>query len=486
MPYIISKLYKILILFIISLHSSLVFSQSNDLPVCSPAIDSKRMHLCRFKEDLGGGLSVDFEMRNGVPYSSNFKKAIDGTYTLLAQYNSSKTLESGELDLRNASIYINLPDLIISGMNREFLALIDFSNLGGYSLSKRVRLQSISAQLNVNCQRKDLKFKNIKGFLDQMGNGDHLDLSSEKDLQISDAELNNEKDSPINISLLKILTTVCAQDVSNSINTARLNRDKINNVQQVENTSQKHPTYATRKALVIGNDNYKSIQTLKNAIADATAIARSLEISGYKVNLQLNLDEKKFKQTLRDFKYQIEGGDEVMFYFAGHGVEIANRNFLLPTDITFLNSEDSKNQDQLVEESIDLKRFMSELEERKTKFLLAVIDACRENPFPTKSGTRSIANKTGLAQTTPATGQMIIFSAGAGQKAIDNLGPSDRSPNGVFTRVFLNEMSKPGVTVDRILKNTRAEVSRIAKTVGANQNPAIYDESDGDFYFKFN
>ena len=81
---------------------------------------------------------------------------------------------------------------------------------------------------------------------------------------------------------------------------------------------------------------------------------------------------------------------------------------------------------------------------------------------------------------------MIIFSAGAGQKAIDNLGPSDKSPNGLFTRIFLSEMNKPGIPVDRVLKNIRSEVSKIARSVGANQNPAIYDQSDGDFYFKLN
>ncbi|NBP44532.1 MAG: caspase family protein, partial [Betaproteobacteria bacterium] len=245
-----------------------------------------------------------------------------------------------------------------------------------------------------------------------------------------------------------------------------------------------HLQFANRRALVIGNDNYRSVDPLKNAVSDARAMATALERSGYKVSLHLDLDEKRFKQALRTFRYEVQGGDEVMFFFAGHGVEIAGANFLLPVDIRVSGTDNDKDRDQLREDSIDLKRFMSDLEERKTKFALAVIDACREDPFPKEKGSRSISTKGGLAQTTPATGQMIIFSAGAGQLAIDSLGANDPSKNGLFTRVFLSEMDKPGVPVDRVLKNVRTEVSRLAKTMGRTQTPAIYDQSEGDFYFR--
>jgi len=242
--------------------------------------------------------------------------------------------------------------------------------------------------------------------------------------------------------------------------------------------------FANRRALVIGNDNYRSVDPLKNAVSDARAMAAALERSGYQVSLYLDLDEKRFKQALRTFRYEVQGGDEVMFFFAGHGVEIAGANFLLPVDIRVTGTDNDKDRDQLREDAIDLKRFMSELEDRKSKFALAVIDACREDPFPKEKGYRSISSKVGLAQTTPATGQMIIFSAGAGQLAIDSLGPQDTSRNGLFTRVFLAEMDKPGVPVDRVLKNVRTEVSRLAKTTGRTQTPAIYDQSEGDFYFR--
>ena len=115
------------------------------------------------------------------------------------------------------------------------------------------------------------------------------------------------------------------------------------------------------------------------------------------------------------------------------------------------------------------------------KFTLAVIDACRNNPFPNKG--RAIGGR-GLAPTSAATGQMIMFSAGTGQQALDRLGDQDKERNGLFTRIFAKEMLKPGLSVDRVLRNVRNEVVRLAKTVGHEQTPALYDQAIGEFYFK--
>jgi hypothetical protein len=96
---------------------------------------------------------------------------------------------------------------------------------------------------------------------------------------------------------------------------------------------------------------------------------------------------------------------------------------------------------------------------------------------------RSIGGR-GLAPTSAATGQMVIFSAGAGQQALDRLGPTDKEPNGLFTRLFLREMQKPGQPVDRVLRSVRSEVARLARSVGHEQTPALYDQSLGDFFLK--
>jgi len=241
---------------------------------------------------------------------------------------------------------------------------------------------------------------------------------------------------------------------------------------QVSKTSQ---VFANRKALVIGNDQYIHVSRLNNAGTDAEAMAAALTSVGYKVSKYLNLDEKKFKQALRDFRQQVEGGDEVLIFYAGHGVQLANANFLLPTDIK------GESEDQIKDESIQLQRILDDLQDKKAKFSLAVIDACRDNPF--KGQGRALGGR-GLAPTTAATGQMIIFSAGAGQQALDKLGEKDPEKNGVFTRIFIKEMVKPGVPVDRVLRNVRNEVVNLAKSVGHEQTPALYDQAIGEFYFK--
>jgi len=234
-------------------------------------------------------------------------------------------------------------------------------------------------------------------------------------------------------------------------------------------------TYANRKALVIGNDLYAHVPKLNNAGADAEAMAKSLESVGYKVSKHLNLDEKRFKQALRDFRQNLNGGDEVLFFFAGHGVQLGNANYLLPTDVK------GDHEDQVKDDAILLQKVLDDMEEKKTKFALAVIDACRDNPFKGKG--RAIGGR-GLAPTSAATGQMIMFSAGSGQQALDRLGDNDKDKNGLFTRIFIKEMTKPGLSVDRILRNVRTEVVRLARSVGHEQTPALYDQAIGEFFFK--
>jgi hypothetical protein len=234
---------------------------------------------------------------------------------------------------------------------------------------------------------------------------------------------------------------------------------------------------ARRRALVVGNERYKNVPVLQNAAEDARAMARALTDLGYKVDTYIDLTERGFNRALRDFRADLKGGEEVLFFYAGHGVQLGNSNFLLPTDLG------SDSAEQVRDESIELQKILGDLSDQKPKFTLAVIDACRDNPF--KQSGRSIGGR-GLAPTTAATGQMVMFSAGAGQQALDKLGVKDKDKNGLFTRVFLEEMKRPGVSVDRVLRNVRQRVVDIARSVGHEQVPALYDQAVGEFYFKPN
>ena len=232
---------------------------------------------------------------------------------------------------------------------------------------------------------------------------------------------------------------------------------------------------STKRALVIGNNRYTSVPSLDNATTDADSFAKALASFGFQVSHHKDLKERDFKKVLREFNAQLRGGDEVVFFYAGHGVQLDGQNFLLPTDVG------SSTAEQVRDESIPLQRVLDDFNRQKARFTLAVVDACRDNPFAGR--TRSSISR-GLAPTSVATGQIIIFSAGAGQQALDRLGDNDKDPNGLFTRVFLRKVKESDSTIDRVIREVRREVAETARKVGHDQVPAIYDQAIGDFYFK--
>jgi len=257
-------------------------------------------------------------------------------------------------------------------------------------------------------------------------------------------------------------------------------REKILNEMKIASTAipieKLQPViYANRKALIIGNNSYQKIAKLQTAIEDANLMSEVLASLGFQVNLSLDVTEKKLKADLRNFKNLVKSGDEVVIFYAGHGVQIDSTNYLLPIDVSGQNEEEVK------DEAIALQRLLDDMTEKKAKLTLAVIDACRDNPF--KTSTRSAGTR-GLAPTSPATGQMIVFSAGNNQLALDSLGPNDKVKNGVFTRVFSKEVQQAGISIDRVVRTVRSQVVDLARSIGHNQVPAIYDQVVGEFYFK--
>src|SRR6202030_2799851 len=155
--------------------------------------------------------------------------------------------------------------------------------------------------------------------------------------------------------------------------------------------------------------------------------------------------------------------------------QFGGTNYLIPVDIT------ADSEAQVADDAVPLQRILDDLTDQKARFSLAIIDACRSNPF--KEAGRAIGGG-GLVPVTPATGQMIMSSAGAGQAALDNLGPHDTNPNGVFTRVLIEAMRKPGVPAGTLLKDVQSDVVELAHGVGHEQVPALYDQSLGKFYFR--
>ncbi len=232
--------------------------------------------------------------------------------------------------------------------------------------------------------------------------------------------------------------------------------------------------HASRYALLIGNDSYQEVPTLRNARADAEAMGTALQKAGYAVTVVKDRNLKEMKDDVREFKSHIKGGDEVFFFYSGHGVQIEAMNYLLPVDVR------AESEDQVRDDALALSTVLSDLRAQKPALTLAVVDACRDNPF--KGTGRAIGGR-GLTGVGGANGQMVIYSAGEGQQALDRLSEGDPVKNGLFTRVFMKEMERPGVPIDQVARQVRAEVNRQALTVKHEQVPAIYDQVIGQYYF---
>jgi len=236
-----------------------------------------------------------------------------------------------------------------------------------------------------------------------------------------------------------------------------------------------------RIAFVVGNDVYKNLssdQQLKKARNDARAVARTLEGLGFKVTLGLDVSRFKLNQSLDVFASQIEPGDTATVFFAGHGVRIKGRNYLLPADVPDMSRG---SQDLLASESIAVDRITDIIKEKGARIAMLILDACRNNPFKNNKG-RSVGGTRGLARMEPPEGTFILFSAGAGQEALDRLSDGDPNPNSVFTRSLIPLLKQEGLEVARMARLLRQKVKQLAATVSHTQTPALYNEVTGDFY----
>ena len=215
---------------------------------------------------------------------------------------------------------------------------------------------------------------------------------------------------------------------------------------------------AARLALVIGNDAYLHLRTLKKAGGDATTMASELGAAGFSVvneqRYQRNLDRRGMYGQLEVLKTRIRPGDEVVVFFSGHGVQVGASSYLLPVDFPY-----PANEQTFLDEAIALQRFMDDVKAAGARFSLFIIDACRENPLPPRAGTKFIGLSRGLNLTQePAEGQMVLFAAGKDQTALDRLSENDPDPNGVFTRVLVKHLRRPDVPVISLFAEVQEEV----------------------------
>ncbi len=233
------------------------------------------------------------------------------------------------------------------------------------------------------------------------------------------------------------------------------------------------PAHAARLALVIGNDQYTNIERLKNARNDAKLISGVLKQAGFEVTLINDQSRIQLWSAIDSFRGRINKGDEVVFYFAGHGVQIGSNQLLLPTDIK------ARSELELQREGVSLVDVQDALKDARVAVLL--IDACRDNPFP-KQGTRSLGGTRGLSPPEPSTGQIIMMSAGRNQKALDSV-PGQSIANGLFTWELAQLIQTPGLEIRQALEQVKDRVDDKAKQANHQQRPSVVSDLRGNFFF---
>ena len=224
---------------------------------------------------------------------------------------------------------------------------------------------------------------------------------------------------------------------------------------------------AQRIALVIGNSDYENAP-LANPVNDARLIAQTLRQLDFQVLEHLNVNQKDMKRAIQLFgdRLELAGSEAVgLFYYAGHGVAVNGRNYLIPTDAAIDRESD------VDIEAVATDTVLAQMEYTRNALNFVILDACRNNPY-----TRSFRSATrGLARMDAPRGTLISYATAPGDVALD--GDGEHSP---YSRALAKSMLRPGMLVEQMFKRVRRMV--VAET-GNRQTPWESSSLTGDFYF---
>ena len=219
-----------------------------------------------------------------------------------------------------------------------------------------------------------------------------------------------------------------------------------------------------RIALVIGNSKYAE-SPLINPTNDARAMTEALTSLGFNVTHLHDATLQQMNDAARQFGDRLRAGGVGLFFYAGHGMQIRGKNFLIPV------GSDIKREDEVQYKAFDANQLLDKMESAKNPINIVILDACRNNPFA-----RSFrSSATGLAQMEAPVGTYVAFSTAPGRVASDGDGA-----NGLFTQHLLTSLRTPGRKVEDIFKQVRIGVMQDS---GGQQIPWDSSSLTGDFYF---
>lgn len=215
-----------------------------------------------------------------------------------------------------------------------------------------------------------------------------------------------------------------------------------------------------RVALVIGNSAYQNAVKLPNPERDARAIADKLRTLGFVVVEGYDLTHDAFEDTIKDFSMAVRGADIGMFFYAGHGMQVNGRNYLVPVDAAFQDVS-----------ALDFEAISMDLVSKQMQLdvgvRLVILDACRDNPLSKtlsrslSGSTRSTAVHEGLAEVKlgdAGEGTAIIFATSPDEVALD--GEGEHSP---FTTALLNNIEAPDTDLQVVMSRVTGEVYAATK-----------------------
>ncbi|OHC65322.1 MAG: hypothetical protein A3H93_02755 [Rhodocyclales bacterium RIFCSPLOWO2_02_FULL_63_24] len=219
-----------------------------------------------------------------------------------------------------------------------------------------------------------------------------------------------------------------------------------------------------RVALVIGNAAYPGAGALKNPANDARDMAAKLKRLGFDVIVRTDVRQKEMLRSLTEFGDKVQSGSEALFFYAGHGMQVRGKNYLIPIDAEI------RSESAVSSEAVDVDQLLDKL--APARLSLVILDACRNNPFER----RFRGGGQGLAQINAPTGTLIAYATAPGKVAADGDGR-----NGLYTAELLAAMDVPQIKIEDVFKRVRGNV---VKKSGEAQTPWESSSLTGDFYFR--
>lgn len=177
---------------------------------------------------------------------------------------------------------------------------------------------------------------------------------------------------------------------------------------------------------------------------------------------------------MKSFGDKTVNADWAVIYYAGHGIQVDGKNFIIPVDATLRRAS------HIEDEAVSLNRVLSKVEDAK-KLRMVILDACRNNPFASRmfrsAGSRTRSLGKGLAPIEPDRGTLVAYSARDGQVAFD--GEGQNSP---YTKALLKHMDESGLEINLLFRKVRDTVLR---NTGRQQEPYVYGSLPGiELFFR--